>query len=326
VGEGGEFGRHLAFKSSLAALQLLDVSLVGGGRGTLEGFGVHSFEVGLVEGAAIGNGLSLRGLAGVTVKIIAFANKASFKVVHVFSGPRDDIAFLSLLEQYRPGVFAEVVGLDSQPIVDAGVGAVHFQDAVVIRCEVADEGLLDGVFQGGTPGVEVTHDGFNGSGTDGAMGRAGVLAARHPDGVAVSVRKGDAALFEAAEAQLPGSRGLLVIVEEFVKAGKGLSEEGDEVTFISIEVGEGGRRGVMTVGTADALMDRDNEAGACEKPGLAGDRGGVVRVLEALGKEVAQATNASPNEVPVLTVGEVRDLDRMREGDGVRDRRDGGGH
>ena len=87
VGEGSELRTQLLFDDGLVVFQLLQVSLMGGSHGMLKGFGIHGFEVVVVEGVAVSNSLSLHSLAGLMVEIAAVANEASFEIVYVFSCP-----------------------------------------------------------------------------------------------------------------------------------------------------------------------------------------------------------------------------------------------
>ena len=174
VGEGSELRAQLLFDDGLAAFQLLQVSLTGGGHGMLEGFGIHGFEVVFIEGMAISNSLSLHSLVGIMVEVMAVAYKASLEIVHAFGHPGDDVTVFSLVEEDAASVFTKVVGLDEEPVYDVGVSAVNIQDTIVVRYEEVNEHFLHGLKLASDPAVRLFGEGDSG-GSNGALGSADVL-------------------------------------------------------------------------------------------------------------------------------------------------------
>ena len=175
VGEGSELRAQLLFNGRLAAFQLLQVSLMGGSCGMLKGFGIHGFEVVVIEGVAMSDSLSLRSLVGLMVEIMAVADKASFEIVHVFHCPGDDIMVFSLVKEDGASMFTEVVGLDKEPIHNAGVSAINVKDAVIVGYEEANKHLLHGFKLACNPAVGLFREGRNGGGGNRMLGSANIL-------------------------------------------------------------------------------------------------------------------------------------------------------
>jgi len=197
MGERSEFGTQLLLDDRFAVIEFLQVGLMGGGCGTLEGFDIHGLKVAVIEGAAISDGLSFRSLAGIMVEVLVVAHEASLEIVHVFGHPGDDVTVLGLVKEDAMGVFAKVVGLDEEPIHDVGVSAVNIQDPVIVRYEEANKHFLYGFKLAGDPAVGLFREGGYGGSRDGTLGSAGVLITSLQDGLPVRLGEVDVTLFEA---------------------------------------------------------------------------------------------------------------------------------
>jgi hypothetical protein len=132
--------------------------------------------------------------------------------------------------------------------------------------DALDEVILDGGKGGCEPLADLRVEVTGGLVDKGGMYGADVLAAGHGNRLVGGRIDGTVAVFEAAEAVVPGYLVDLVILEEVLEAGACLGNEGQEASLVWVWVDEDMGIDHGTVRSAKALMNGDKEVGNDHQP------------------------------------------------------------
>jgi len=166
---------------------------------------------------------------------------------------------------------------------------------------------------------------------DGAVGCVYVLHAEHEDGFVTSLVDGVLTLFKASETNFPGfgvrfirvsDEVLKTVSEEGTQRGDSVREKFERILLFGGHAQEGVWEGVGIVSATDAIVDVNKDLRNRREPKLA-VRGGIIkrgvrRREKTMGKDFGDTLEGHVGNGALRGVGEVREKDRVGNGDGVR--------